>query len=91
MVFDPQTSGGLLIFVSQLALSQLLGHLAESSVPAFVIGTVSLADPAGTRIRFFLTPFRFEPLKVRVRNSKVEMQQALLLSALLACFIGRMV
>ena len=52
VAFDPQTSGGLLIAVSPAELPRLLGYLAESSVPAQVIGTVSTADASGVRIRF---------------------------------------
>jgi len=52
VAFDPQTSGGLLIFVSPAKLSQLLGHLAESGVSAVVIGTVSPADANGRRVQF---------------------------------------
>jgi selenide,water dikinase len=51
VVFDPQTSGGLLIVVSPDGVAQLLGHLAQLAVSAAVIGTVTAAQQ-GSRVVF---------------------------------------
>lgn len=44
LVFDPQTSGGLLISVAAEAKTQLLAEIAQRGQPAWVVGHVEAAD-----------------------------------------------
>jgi len=45
LMFDPQTSGGLLISVEEASAALLLAALVKAGVPAACIGTVSLGKP----------------------------------------------
>jgi selenide,water dikinase len=49
LLYDPQTSGGLLVSVAAAALSEVQARLAEGGVDARVIGEV--LPPAAERIR----------------------------------------
>jgi len=51
LVFDPQTSGGLLLAVEPGASGHLLGKLTDAGVPAAVVGRVEPARPDGARVR----------------------------------------
>lgn len=51
-LFDPQTSGGLLLAASEEKLDLLLRRLGQlSNIPAAVVGRVERRDDAGRRIR----------------------------------------
>src|SRR5262245_32301425 len=45
VVFDPQTSGGLLIAVDPSATAHVIGRLQDASVPASVVGRVIESEP----------------------------------------------
>jgi selenide, water dikinase len=51
LIFDPQTSGGLLIALDAAAAPDLLAGLADAGVPGHEIGRVEPADSSGTRVR----------------------------------------
>ena len=51
VIFDPQTSGGLLVAVDPSATAHVVGRLHDVGVPARVIGRVEAADPAGALVR----------------------------------------
>jgi selenide, water dikinase len=52
VVFDPQTSGGLLLTVDSAATGHVLGRLAEAEVSAAAIGRVERLEPGGPLVRF---------------------------------------
>jgi selenide, water dikinase len=52
LVFDPQTSGGLLVTVDPGATGHLLGRLADAGVPAHVIGRVERLEAGSALVRF---------------------------------------
>ncbi len=51
LVFDPQTSGGLLISVAADAKTQLLAEIAQRGQPAWVIGHVEAAERGSLEFR----------------------------------------
>ena len=51
VVFDPQTSGGLLMTVAPASAARLLDALAASGLEARAIGRVEARDPAGMLVR----------------------------------------
>jgi selenide,water dikinase len=51
ILYDPQTSGGLLMAVPQAALPGLLADMRTAQVPAAVIGRVSDAFPGRIVVR----------------------------------------
>jgi selenide,water dikinase len=52
VVFDPQTSGGLLMTVLPEAGADVVARLAAVGVDARMIGRVEARDPAGALVRF---------------------------------------
>ena len=44
VIFDPQTSGGLLIAVDPSATAHVIGRLQDAGVPAVVVGRVEAAE-----------------------------------------------
>jgi selenide,water dikinase len=51
VVFDPQTSGGLLAAVDPASTGHVLGRLADAGVPAVVIGGVDAREDTGALVR----------------------------------------
>jgi selenide, water dikinase len=51
VVFDPQTSGGLLVAVDPSSTAHVVGRLQDAGVAASVIGRVENADSAGTLVQ----------------------------------------
>jgi selenide,water dikinase len=41
ILYDPQTSGGLLVFVAQEKVNKLLDNFKKEAVPAYLIGEVT--------------------------------------------------
>ena len=54
VLFDPQTSGGLLLAVSEKDAKNLQRELQKQGIPAAVVGKIT--EPAGTEI--YVTPSR---------------------------------
>jgi selenide, water dikinase len=52
IVFDPQTSGGLLLAVDAGATGHLLGQMSNAGVAARLVGHVGAREPSGTLVRF---------------------------------------
>jgi selenide,water dikinase len=51
VIFDPQTSGGLLVAVEPSATAHVIGRLQDAGVPARVIGRVEATDSSGVLVR----------------------------------------
>jgi selenide,water dikinase len=51
VVFDPQTSGGLLVAIDPSATAHVIGRLQDASVPTSVVGRVIEADPGGVLVQ----------------------------------------
>jgi selenide,water dikinase len=51
VIFDPQTSGGLLVAVEPSATAHVMGRLHEAGVPARVVGRIDASDPGGALVR----------------------------------------
>ena len=51
VIFDPQTSGGLLVAVEPSATAHVIGRLHDAGVPARVIGRVEASDAGGVLVR----------------------------------------
>ncbi len=51
VIFDPQTSGGLLVAVDPSATAHVIGRLHDADVPACVVGRVSGRDPSGILVQ----------------------------------------
>jgi selenide,water dikinase len=51
VIFDPQTSGGLLVAIEPSATAHVIGRLHDAGVQARVVGHVVPRDPAGALVR----------------------------------------
>lgn len=52
IVYDPQTSGGLLISIDEKKANDLLSFLTNNEIDAFEIGRIAKADTTGAVVRF---------------------------------------
>jgi len=52
VLFDPQTSGGLLLAIRPDAAAEAMSAMTRAGVHARIIGRVEAPDPAGTLVRF---------------------------------------